>query len=258
MNIKVITRRLRYLTALVLVFLSMSALLNAQQLQLDFQNTPLKAVLKVITAQTGYDFVYSDALKNIDAKVTVSSKNEKPEQFFSRFFPTIGISYKIQGKQVSLSPKELASQSSNVNQATTPTQPNGKIKIKGKITDQLGQPIPGVSVVNLSDKTGVSSDFEGNYTLDVKVGDRISYTFIGYKKADILVTSSHSTRNNVIDIILEEDAVALESVAVIGYGNTQKIKDITGSIAHYGQQGTENSTYGFYCSINVTRSWQPV
>jgi len=246
MNIKQMPKRLKYLTAFVVVFMSMFATLNAQQLNFDFKNTSLKEVLKKVTEQSGYDFVYSDALKAINSKVSVSSKNEKAELFFARFFPTIGVSYKIQGKQVVISPKEVANRDEAA--LTTTVKPNqntdGKIKIKGKITDQNGLSLPGVSIQNLTGKTGAYSDMDGNYTLDVKPGDRLLLTYIGFKSREQQIVPSISAQNGVLNIVLEEDAIALESVAIIGYGNTQKIKDITGSIAHMGKKELATAPMG--------------
>lgn len=245
MNVKQILMRLRYIASFAIVFLSMVATLYAQSLNFDFKDTQLKVVLKKVTEQTGYDFVYSDALKAIDQKVNAASKNETPEQFFSRFFPTINVTYKIQGKQVVLSPKEGASK-----EAVAPTGSNQssqgqeKFQIKGKVTETTGLPLPGVSIQNLSDKTGAYSDYEGNYTLNVRPGDRILFSYIGFKKREQLVSGMFNARNNVLNISLEEDAIALESVAVIGYGNTQKIKDVTGSIAHMGKKELETAPMG--------------
>ena len=245
MNVKQILMRLRYIASFAIVFLSMVATLYAQSLNFDFKDTQLKVVLKKVTEQTGYDFVYSDALKVIDQKVNAASKNETPEQFFSRYFPTINVTYKIQGKQVVLSPKEGASK-----EAVAPTGSNQsnqgqeKFQIKGKVTETSGLPLPGVSIQNLTDKTGAYSDYEGNYTLNVRPGDRILFSYIGFKKREQLVSGMFNARNNVLNISLDEDAIALESVAVIGYGNTQKIKDVTGSIAHMGKKELETAPMG--------------
>ena len=78
MNVKQTLNRLRYLASFAMVFMSMIATLYAQQLNFDFKDTQLKVVLKKVTEQTGYDFVYSDALKAIDSKVSVSTKSETP------------------------------------------------------------------------------------------------------------------------------------------------------------------------------------
>ena len=245
MNVKQILMRLRYIASFAVVFLSMVATLHAQSLNFDFKDTQLKVVLKKVTEQTGYDFVYSDALKAIDQKVNAASKNETPEQFFTRFFPTINVTYKIQGKQVVLSPKEGASK-----EAVAPTGSNQsnqgqeKFQIKGKVTETTGLPLPGVSIQNLNDKTGAYSDYEGNYTLNVRPGDRILFSYIGFKKREQVISGMFSARNNVMNISLDEDAIALESVAVIGYGNTQKIKDVTGSIAHMGKKELETAPMG--------------
>lgn len=237
MNVKQTLKRLKYLVCLAVVFTSISSTLNAQDLNFEFKNRPLKVVLAKITDQTGYNFVYSDALTSINKNVSVVAKKENPEKFFKRFFPTIGIIYKIQDKQVSLSSGDITNQKKE----TTKNPKDSKFKIEGKVTDIKGEPLTGVSVLNLSNKTGAYTDLDGKYSLYVKVGDLVCYTFIGFKKQEHSITKEFTSKNNVLNIVLEEDAIALESVAVIGYGNTQKIKDITGSISHIGAKELETA-----------------
>ena len=68
MNINHFFKRLKYLATFTVVFLSMSVIVGAQSLNFELKNVKLKEVLEKITEQSGYDFVYSDALKSINAK----------------------------------------------------------------------------------------------------------------------------------------------------------------------------------------------
>lgn len=98
--------------------------------------------------------------------------------------------------------------------------------LKGVVSDATsGQPVPGANVVVEGTTNGTSTDIDGNYVLpNVKAGDRIKVTFIGY--ADQVVAYSGQA---TINIVLQEDATQLQEVVVIGYGTTTK-KDATGSV----------------------------
>lgn len=97
--------------------------------------------------------------------------------------------------------------------------------ITGNVTDQNGLPLPGVSVLVVGTTTGTQSDFDGNYTINAKVGQVLRYSYIGQKTTQRTVGAS-----STINLQMEEDAEALEEVVVTAYG-TQKKESLTGSIA---------------------------
>jgi TonB-linked SusC/RagA family outer membrane protein len=96
--------------------------------------------------------------------------------------------------------------------------------IKGVITDPSGVPIPGVNVKIKGAAKGASSDFDGHYSIDAKVGDILIFTFTGSKTAERTVGSL-----DALNITLREEASALNEVVVIGYGTLKKA-DVTGSV----------------------------
>ncbi|HKJ43092.1 MAG TPA: SusC/RagA family TonB-linked outer membrane protein, partial [Sunxiuqinia sp.] len=100
-----------------------------------------------------------------------------------------------------------------------------EISLSGKITDSdTGDPIPGATVVVKGTTNGTVSDFDGNYTLKVEKGDTLQFSYIGYKKSE-LVVSDQTTLNMALRVDTEE----LGEVVVIGYGQVKK-SDATGSV----------------------------
>ncbi|MBQ2208360.1 MAG: TonB-dependent receptor [Prevotella sp.] len=97
-------------------------------------------------------------------------------------------------------------------------------KITGTVTDAMG-PVIGASVVVKGTSNGVATDFDGNFTLNVKQGQTIVVSYIGYVSKEIKIDG----RNNY-QITLEEDKKVLDEVVVVGYG-TMKRSDLTGSVA---------------------------
>jgi TonB-linked SusC/RagA family outer membrane protein len=100
-----------------------------------------------------------------------------------------------------------------------------KITVAGKITDDKGQPLPGVTVTIKNTPTGTNSDINGKYELKANANDVLVFTMVGFVKQEVPVNNLP-----VINIVLQEDLQSLNEVVVIGYG-TQKRKDITGSVA---------------------------
>lgn len=98
--------------------------------------------------------------------------------------------------------------------------------LKGVVLDGSSkQTLPGVNVLVAGTTNGVTTDFDGNFTLtNIKKGDRIVFSYIGFKDETITYENQ-----NTITITLEEDQKELKDVVVIGYGTTTK-KDATGSL----------------------------
>ncbi|MFY7889981.1 MAG: SusC/RagA family TonB-linked outer membrane protein, partial [Spirosomataceae bacterium] len=99
--------------------------------------------------------------------------------------------------------------------------------IKGKVTDESGAGLPGVSVLIKGTKKGVSTNGNGEFSLSFPQGTTVVlvFTSVGYISQEVSVGS-----RSVINVSLVPDNKALAEVVVVGYG-TQKKSDVTGSIA---------------------------
>ncbi len=117
--------------------------------------------------------------------------------------------------------------------------------IKGKITDaSTGEALPGVSVVVKGTTTGVNSDIDGNFTINVpSPNSTLVFTFVGYLPQEILAAG-----RTTIDLALAVDVKALEEVIVVGYG-TQKKSDITGTVTSLSKDRLE-----MVPNLNVTQA----
>lgn len=98
--------------------------------------------------------------------------------------------------------------------------------ISGTVTDELDLPLPGVNISETGTLNGVTTDFDGNYTIKVKEGGSLTFSFVGYKTKEIQISEQE-----VLDVGLKPDLQQLENVVVVGYGTVQK-KDVTGSVAN--------------------------
>jgi len=95
-------------------------------------------------------------------------------------------------------------------------------KIKGTVTDAMG-PVIGANVLEKGTTNGVITDFDGNFTLDVKPGATLVISFIGYTTQEVVVGNQ-----STINVKLVEDTETLDEVVVVGYG-TMKKKLVTGA-----------------------------
>ena len=95
-------------------------------------------------------------------------------------------------------------------------------KVSGTVLDATGEPLIGVSVLEAGTSNGVVTDFDGQFTLTVKQGAKITFSYVGY-------LSKTLPAQNGMKVTLEEDNKVLNEVVVVGYG-TMRRKDVTSSI----------------------------
>lgn len=95
-------------------------------------------------------------------------------------------------------------------------------EVTGTVTDDAKDPLPGVSIVIKGTTKGTQTDFDGKYTIKVKNGDILEFSYIGMKIKQVKVTGQ-----KIINVVLEEDNVTLQEVVVTtGYvGKRNRKKD---------------------------------
>jgi TonB-linked SusC/RagA family outer membrane protein len=134
------------------------------------------------------------------------------------------------------------------------------ISLKGNIVEAKSQePLPGATILIKGTAIGVTSDFDGNFEINTKIGDTIVASFLGMKTQEVLVLSSSIT------IRLEDDIDQLDEVLVsVGYFDVSK-KDLSGSITQIKAEqleqnrgaSIENLLQGQVAGIVVTESAEP-
>lgn len=125
--------------------------------------------------------------------------------------------------------------------------------IHGVVNDHSGEPIVGANVmVKGNIKAGTSTDLNGKFTLEARIGDQLVVSFIGFESKEIVASKS-----NVIT--LEESTVMLDDIVVIGYGAVRK-KEITGAVAQVKSEDFNkiitsdlgNALQGMVAGVSVT------
>ncbi|WP_199117499.1 TonB-dependent receptor [Pedobacter sp. ASV28] len=109
------------------------------------------------------------------------------------------------------------------------SQTTDPIRIKGKVTDDKGEALVGVSVLIKGTSKGTSTDIDGNYAIEVPSTAILLFSYIGFDPQEVKVNPS-----GVINIKMAGDKV-LDQVVVVGYGTAKK-KDLTGGLAVVGKE----------------------
>ena len=108
--------------------------------------------------------------------------------------------------------------------------------VSGIISETSG-PIPGVSILLKGTSSGTETDFDGKYSIKVKSGDVLIFSYLGYKSVERTIGTS-----NTINVTLSQDSNSLDEVVVVAYG-TQSRASLTGSVSVIGAEQIENATY---------------
>jgi TonB-linked SusC/RagA family outer membrane protein len=100
------------------------------------------------------------------------------------------------------------------------------LRITGKVTDEDNNPLPGVNVFEEGTTSGVITDLNGNYTINVASGNsNIIFSYVGYSKVAFAVGE-----RRIIDVVLKEEITNLDELIVIGYG-VKKKADLSSAIS---------------------------
>ena len=96
--------------------------------------------------------------------------------------------------------------------------------VKGKVLDELGEPIIGANIVEKGTTNGTITDIDGNFSVSGKKGSTLVFSYIG------MLTQGVVYKGTALRVVMKDDSKALEEVVVIGY-QTVKKSDLTGAVA---------------------------
>lgn len=197
--------------------------ISAQNVSFSTNKVTLKSAFEKIEKASKYKIAYNSSQLNANRSVTLSKKSDDVFGILTQLLKGTNCTYELEGNYIIIKPQQK-------------TQTSGKkVKVRGVIKDETGEPIIGATVRVKGQSEGTVSDFDGNFTLDVTDNNTLQISYIGYQTQEFAVGKQHH-----FSIVLEEDKKILNEVVVIGYG-TQKKGDITSSV---GSVKSEDFTAG--------------
>lgn len=180
-----------------------------KKVSLDLKNVEATAIFKEIEEQTNYKFFYKTAQVQDLTGLTIQVKNETIAEVLNRILENTPYAYSIIGEQIIIVPG-------------TPQQQN-KITVKGVVKDKKGETLIGVAVIVKGTSTGVTTDVNGNYSINILPKDILQFSYLGMKNVERAIPV-----NGILNITMEEDVKTLDEAVITGYGNFKKA-DYTGS-----------------------------
>ncbi|MFN4144274.1 MAG: TonB-dependent receptor [Runella sp.] len=204
---------------------SAQELLNTR-LTLQVENRDLKHILARIEREANIKFMYSAQVIPVNRKISINATNESLSKILDNLLNPLQVTYRIIDRTVLL--KNNASGNSlavELSPAANSIRSIDTRKVTGKVVDDNGEPLPGVSVLVKNTTLGTTTNAEGNYSIDVpQEATTLVFSSVGFVRQEVKISG------NIINVRLTSDPRSLEEVVVVGYG-TQKRSDLTGAIA---------------------------
>ncbi len=219
-----------------LIQVSASVYSQSTRLKLEMRSVRVLEVLEEIEQQSEFRFAYSSQYIDVNRTVSIRIDGKTIQETLDQLFEGTDVKYAINDRHILLYPKKMESESISLQQS----------QVSGKVTDQNGNPVPGVTVVVKGTSTGTITDLEGRYLISGIGSDAmLVFSFVGMKTEEIAVLG-----RSQINMTLQEETIGMDEVIVIGYG-TQRRRDIVGAVEQVSSDILENRS-----SMNITRSLQ--
>jgi len=212
------------ITLLLFATLSVHAKGYSQKVTVAAKNISLTQVLEVIKKQTGYKFVCDDRIIEKAGKITVNFRETPLQTALTQCLTGLGLHFEIKYTTIIITRGEQSLSGQLTTALSTMALP-ADTAIRGKITDEKGTPIPGVSVVIKGTAKGTATDNNGQYKLDAGGHATLVFTSLGFKPQEIPVNGK-----TTINLTLESSASDLDQIVVVGYG-TQKKTSVTAAVS---------------------------
>ncbi|RYF67752.1 MAG: SusC/RagA family TonB-linked outer membrane protein, partial [Cytophagaceae bacterium] len=196
-----------------------------RRITLQVTNRNVSAVLLRIEKLADVKFSYSPDLIQADKRVSFSTVNEPLNQVLAALLDPLNVKYEIVGSRLILTRSKVATKPETSELTTTDEAP--PITIRGRILDELGQTIPGATILlKGTTSNGTVTDANGAYTLNVPDGTgTLVVSSIGFTAQEVAIDN-----RTTIDVTLKTDVKSLSEVVVVGYG-TQRRAEVTSAVA---------------------------
>ena len=184
----------------------------------EVENATLAEIIPIIERSTNYTFLYQDEQVERVKNLTFRFTDEDLRVVLEKCLEGTNLTYRIEDNTIILKAGE--------------PQPEASLpqvqerKLTGKVTDEAGVPLPGVTVVIEGTTVGTATDADGNYVLNCpeQEGLTLVFSFVGMETQQIVVGEG-----NEINIVMKSDMQEMEEVVVNGYF-TRKTEGFAGAV----------------------------
>lgn len=214
---------MKLVTVLLIITLAHASAKTFSQVTIDVKKAPLEKVLKVITKQTGYVFLYDSDLLLDNFRVTINANNTSFNIVLDQCFKDLPFAYKVVGKNIVIQRFQQKQQIS----PDPGSQVDSTFFIVGNVLGTNGQPLVGATVKVKEKRISTSTDKNGKFRVTVEAGQTLVFSYVGYHSKEWKVTKKEE-----ISVTLDTQSNELNDVTVTtAYGIEKDKKELGYSVA---------------------------
>ncbi len=208
------------------------------KLTLKMDNVRVIDVLDEIENNSEFYFLFNQKLVDVERKVNVDAKELTIDNILTEMFDETDVHHQVMDRLII-----LTTEKAELSEATVLQQQNS---VAGKVIDESGLPLPGVTVVIKGTTNGTVTNMDGNYSIsNIPDNATLQFSFVGMLTQEIEVGGQTK-----IDVTLAVDAIGIEEVVAIGYG-TKSRATVTGAV-----ETVSAEQFSSKAQTNVTQSLQ--
>ena len=182
------------------------------QVSLDVKGSPINQVFEAIEKQTNFTFVYGELELDDLLRVNISAKNISVGNVLFDMSKQANLKFYQLNNNISVS--KHSSRNRNVKKSKIKVVIDQFKVISGRVTDENGEPLPGVNIVIKETNAGTVTDVNGDYKIDVPSAENILvFSSIGYIREEIMIGN-----RTVIDVTMMPDIQSLSEIVVTALG----------------------------------------
>lgn len=187
--------------------------LQSSTVEFDKSLYKLQELFRVIEDKTTYSFVLSEPLLELESEVILSTKDQNLLHLLEKVSKEKQLRFYRINDLISVSRQDISEKGvSNVIQQR---------EITGLVVDQEGVPLPGATIQINNTATGVVTDFNGNFTVNASIGDKLSITYVGFQPQSLVIG-----QDDFYNIELNQDVSQLDEVVVTALGIKRQEKKL--------------------------------
>ena len=206
---------------LTVACLQVSAGGYSQKVSLSVKKQSLETVFREIKQQTGYVFWYKLELLKHAKKVTVSLVDQDLNRALDEIFTDQPLTYEIVDKMIAVKVKEPSGAGVPVADPGPPP-----ITVGGRVVDEKGSPLAGVSIQVKGARGGVQTGADGVFSIPgVRTDATLTFSYVGYQAQEVAVSG-----RTTIDIVLHAENQNLGDMVVVGYGRASR-KNLSSAVS---------------------------
>lgn len=176
-----------------------------------WKNTSILNAFKQIEAEAKVHFSYNPLDLNVNRKIDLNVEKARIDEVLNALSRQVSIKYQINGSTImiqSITPKPVVA----------PVE----FTLTGKVTDEKKVPMPGVVVVNVTKNKTVTTNAQGDFSIQADKGDMIRFRMMGFQQAAIVVSDQQKS----VTIVLKEESLDLKETVVTALGIKREARSL--------------------------------